>query len=118
MTGGRTTRQPVAVSAAKELTVPQISRAAGGVWLPPVIAGALLMAVNSTVGALDAVIVRYVAVDVHPFEIVFFRNLFSLVFLALFLSRIGPDPLRSSNWPVHAVRAVMKLAALIAYFQA
>jgi len=88
------------------------------VWLTPVIAGALFMTVNSTVGALDAVIVRYVAADVHPFMIVFFRNLFSLLFLTLFLPRMGPEPLRSSNWPIHVVRAVIKLAALIAYFQA
>ena len=64
----------------------QIPRTGAAAWLPPVIAGALFMAVNSTVGALDAVIVRFVAADVHPFGIVFFRNLFSLLFLAFFAS--------------------------------
>jgi drug/metabolite transporter (DMT)-like permease len=98
--------------------VTQIPRTGAAAWLPPVIAGALFMAVNSTVGALDAVIVRFVAVDVHPFGIVFFRNLFSLLFLAFFLPRIGPNPFRSSMWPVHCLRAVLKLAALIAYFYA
>src|SRR3954469_12783068 len=121
MTGSRTTRRPVAVSAAAcskgtnsaaDFKDGRRRVAAAGDCRGAVDGGQLDR------GALDAVIVRYVAVDVHPFEIVFFRNLFSLVFLALFLSRIGPDPLRSSNWPVHAVRAVMKLAALIAYFQA
>ena len=96
----------------------QIPRTGAAAWLPPVIAGALFMAVNSTVGALDAVIVRFVAADVHPFGIVFFRNLFSLLFLAFFLPRIGPNPFRSSMWPVHFLRAVLKLAALIAYFYA
>ncbi|UEM24741.1 DMT family transporter (plasmid) [Skermanella mucosa] len=76
------------------------------------------MAVNSAVGAFDAVIVRLVAQEVHPFGIVFFRNLFSLLFLAFFLRRIGPNPFRSSMWPVHCLRAVMKLAALVAYFYA
>ena len=96
----------------------QIPRTGAAAWLPPVIVGALFMVVNSTVGALDAVIVRFVAVDVHPFGIVFFRNLFSLLFLAFFLPRIGPNPFRSSMWPVHFLRAVLKLAALIAYFYA
>jgi len=86
--------------------------------LPPVIAGALFMVLNSSVGALDAVIVRLVAPEVHTFEIVFFRNLFSLVFLSLFIRGAGPNLLRSAMWRMHVVRAVLKLAALIAYFYA
>lgn len=96
----------------------QISRTGAAAWLPPVIVGALFMAVNSAVGAFDAVIVRFVAAEVHPFGIVFFRNLFSLLFLAFFLGRIGPHPFRSPLWPVHCLRAVMKLGALVAYFYA
>jgi drug/metabolite transporter (DMT)-like permease len=76
------------------------------------------MALNSAVGALDALIVRFVADTVHPFEIVFFRNLFSLLVLVPFISRIGSDLLRSGMWPTHLLRAALKLAALVAYFYA
>ena len=94
---------------------PKVGRSA---VLPPVIAGALFMVMNSSVGAFDAVIVRLVAPEVHIFEIVFLRNLFSLLLLSLFVGRLGPNLLRSALWPTHAMRALLKLAALIAYFYA
>lgn len=86
--------------------------------MPAIIAGALFMAGNSLVAAMDGVIVRLIAGEVHPLGIVFFRNLFSLIALyAIFpRSRLHSDP-NISFW-VHAIRAVIKLLALFAGFMA
>lgn len=85
--------------------------------MPAVVAGAALMVVNSSVSAMDGVIVRLIAGEVHPLGIVFFRNFFSLIFLAVLLPaawRVSP-PTDGLLW-VHVLRAVMKLLALAAAF--
>lgn len=86
--------------------------------MPAIIAGALFMAGNSFVAAMDGVIVRLIAGEVHPLEIVFFRNLFSLVAIyAIFpRSRLHSDA-KMFFW-THAIRAVIKLLALAAGFMA
>lgn len=86
--------------------------------MPATIAGALFMAANSLVAAMDGVIVRLIAGEIHPLGIVFFRNLFSLLALyAIFpRSRLHSDP-GISFW-VHALRAVIKLLALFSGFMA
>lgn len=86
--------------------------------LSPVIAGGALIAVNATAGAFDAVIVRFVSEDIHVFEIAFFRNAFSLLFLLPFLVRAGGLDFSSRFWGIHALRAFLKLGALVAYFLA
>ena len=50
--------------------------------MPPFAVAAGLMALSALVQVLDSVIVRYLAEEIHPFEILFFRNLFSLLVLA------------------------------------
>lgn len=46
--------------------------------MPAIIVGALFMAGNAFVAAMDGVVVRLIAGEIHPLGIVFFRNLFSL----------------------------------------
>lgn len=86
--------------------------------MPAIIAGALLMAGNSFVAAMDGVIVRLIAGEVHPLGIVFFRNLFSLIAIyAIFPRSMLYSDTNTFFW-VHAVRAVIKLLALVAGFMA
>jgi len=62
------------------------------------------------------VIVRYLAEEIHPFEILFFRNLFSLLVLAP-LMPAGERALAGSVlWRAHGARAVLKLAAMTSAF--
>jgi len=86
--------------------------------MPAIVAGALFMAGNSLVAAMDGVIVRLIAGEIHPLGIVFFRNLFSLVALYAMFPRNRLH--RGANMPfsVHAIRAVIKLLALFAGFMA
>lgn len=86
--------------------------------MPPLIAAALFMALNATLVATDAVLVRLVSGEVHALEIAFFRNLFSLLAL-LVLLRPRQLTLRAGGlWPAHIIRAVVKLAALVCSFLA
>lgn len=79
--------------------------------------GVSLMIVTATLGAVDAVIVRHVSPDVHPFIIGFTRALFGLlVVLPWIFAR--PAVLISHYRFRHLLRAVLKLASLIAYFVA
>ncbi|OED34904.1 hypothetical protein AB833_31685 [Chromatiales bacterium (ex Bugula neritina AB1)] len=80
-------------------------------------AGIALMLAASLMGAIDAVIVRLIASDVHPFMMVLTRSLFGLLFFMPWLiSR--PQVLRSHYRFRHALRAILKLASLIAFFTA
>lgn len=86
--------------------------------MPIAILAILLMAFNATMAALDTVFVRLVAGEVHALEIAFFRNFFSLVALLLILKPAQRNLDAKGLWPIHSLRAVIKLAALIAYFVA
>ncbi len=81
------------------------------------IIGVGLMLLVAVLSSIDAVLVRMVSPDVHPFVIGFTRSLFGLlVVLPLILKR--PGVLRSQFRWLHVVRAALKLASLIAFFAA
>ena len=61
--------------------------------MPPLALAAAFMVLSALVQVADSVIVRYLAEDIHPFEILFFRNLFSLLVLAPLMAP------RSGRWP-------------------
>ncbi|WP_275791576.1 DMT family transporter [Pararhizobium gei] len=86
--------------------------------MPAIIAGALFMAGNSFVAAMDGVIVRLIAGEVHPLGIVFFRNLFSLIAIYAIFPRSKLYSDTNTFFWVHAVRALIKLLALVAGFMA
>ncbi len=87
--------------------------------LSAVTAGALFMAGNSIVSAMDGIIVRLLAGEVHPLEIVFFRNFFSLIAIyAIFpRSKLHGSGKTRFFW-IHSTRAVVKLLSLVAGFMA
>jgi drug/metabolite transporter (DMT)-like permease len=68
------------------------------------------------VQVVDSVIVRYLAEDIHPFEILFFRNLFSLLMLAPLMAPSDRTLAGNGLWLAHGVRAVLKLAAMTCAF--
>lgn len=85
--------------------------------LSPALKGVFLMVVVAILASIDAVIVRSVSPDVHPFVISFTRALFGLIaILPWILAR--PQILRSRYRALHAIRAALKLAALTAFFAA
>lgn len=80
--------------------------------------GVLLIAFAASFVAVDTIIIRMVSDEVHPFEIAFFRNIFSLIVVAPWLLRSGLSGLKTSRLPIHIARALLKLAAMICLFTA
>lgn len=79
--------------------------------------GVALMLGVAAINAADAVIVRLLAREVHPFVIGFTRTSFGLLaMLPWILSR--PVMLRTSYRAMHVLRAALKLGALVAVFAA
>ena len=84
--------------------------------MPPLVIAAAFMALSALVQVLDSVIVRYLAQDIHPFEILFFRNLFSLLVLAPLMTPADRTLSGKGLWVAHGSRAVLKLAAMTSAF--
>lgn len=77
--------------------------------------GVVLMLLVAVINAADAVIVRLLAKEVHPFIIALTRTSFGLIaILPWILSR--PAMLRTQYRVMHVLRAALKLASLIAGF--
>jgi drug/metabolite transporter (DMT)-like permease len=74
------------------------------------------MAVSAVVQVLDSVIVRYLTDSLHPFEILFFRNLFSLLVLAPLMAPADRSLKGNGLWLAHGARAILKLAAMTSAF--
>ncbi len=68
--------------------------------------------------SLMPVILRKVSAELHPFVVIFWRNAFSLMFLAPWLLRGGVANLRTRRIGLHMVRATSGLAALITWITA
>ena len=66
--------------------------------------------------AVDTMLIRVVSREIHPFEIAFFRNLFSVAAVLPFLIRTGWGGLRTPRLPLHIARAALKLFALVCFF--
>lgn len=56
--------------------------------------------------------------SLHSFEIAFFRNLFGFCALLPLLARAGPEALRTSRLPLHALRGLLNAVAMLSFFYA
>lgn len=61
-------------------------------------------------------IIRYVSAELHPFEAVFFRNLFGLIVLLPVLFRVGLEPLRTKRLRLHTFRGVLHVTSMLCFF--
>lgn len=90
--------------------------------LPGATRGIALMLLSTLGFAAMHTLIRYlssqVAEGLHPFQIAFFRNLFGLVVFLPWFLRLGLAPLRTSRFRLHALRAVLNVTAMLAFFTA
>lgn len=78
---------------------------------------ALLVVAAATLSAVDAVLVRLVSDEVHPFVIVFFRSVFGLLAFAPWI--VTHRAILNSRYrTMHVARAVVKLLSLVAFYAA
>ena len=79
--------------------------------------GVVLMLLVEVMSAADAVIVRLLAGEIHPFVIGFTRVSFGLIAMLPWILR-RPGMLRTRRIGLHVLRAALKLGSLVALFAA
>ena len=96
------------------------SRSLGTIWAdaPAQLRGVLLVAVASLGFSSMHAVIRFLAADLHPFEIAFFRNLFGLVVLLPVLIRRGGAPLRTNRLGLHLFRSCLQIVSMLLFFYA
>jgi len=78
--------------------------------------GLLLMVLATVVLASMHGMVRHVGSDMHPFVLVFFRNLFGFLAVLPLLLGKGWKSLRSSNYHLLLLRGLIGIIAMLAWF--
>ena len=64
------------------------------------------------------VCVRLVSEDMHPFQIVFFRNIFGLIAVIPWFIKLGTKPLRTNKFGMLLTRAIINTFAMLGFFMA
>ncbi len=80
--------------------------------------GLLLIAASALGFSAMHAMIRFLAGDIHPFEIAFFRNFFGIAVLVPLLLRTGAKHLKTDRFPMHLLRAVLQLASMLLFFSA
>jgi drug/metabolite transporter (DMT)-like permease len=62
--------------------------------------------------------IRHVSLDLHPFEIAFFRLLFGLLPLLPWLIKLGWKPLKTNRFGLLALRGGLNVTCMLAFFYA
>ena len=95
----------------------QIGHAAGRVSARAIQAALWMVVASLTFAAMSAAI-REATLQLHPFEVAFFRNLFGLVFLLPWLWRAGLGGLRAGRRWLYGWRAFVSLLSMLLSFTA
>jgi len=80
--------------------------------------GILFMLASTLLAAIMNSAARHVTETVHPFELVFFRNLFAFAFVLPMLWRVGFSALKTSRPWMHVGRASLNVVNMMAWFTA
>ncbi len=83
---------------------------------PPIIQAMIWMILGGITGGIMNVVIREAAAELHPLEVVFFRNLFSLIFMVPFIARLGLGSLRTSKIGFFTLRAGVAFISMVTWF--
>lgn len=86
--------------------------------MPVALSGILLMLLATLFLASMHSAVRYISSDLHPFVIVFFRNLFGLLVVIPLIARAGIKSLHTQHPKLHIVRLAIGVVAMMSWFYA
>jgi len=78
--------------------------------------GMALMFSATIIFSLMHAAIRHLSGELHPFEMAFFRNVFGLLVMGPILLRYGLAPLRTARFPLHGLRAILNLVAMLCFF--
>ena len=85
---------------------------------PGAFKGAIWIILASACFALMSVTIRLAARDVDPLEVVFFRNVFNLLFMTPWFIKIGFAGLRTDRFGLHCFRTASSLTSMFLWFTA
>ncbi len=86
--------------------------------VPPTLRGIIYMSASTVGFAVMHTMIRYVSAELHPFQIAFFRNFFGILVFVPMLMRHGFEPFKTRRLPLHALRGVLNMVAMFAFFYA
>ena len=84
--------------------------------LPGPVKGLTLVVVSTVAFAVMQALIRYTTREVHPFEVVFWRNLFGLIALAPFFVRHGLSVFKTNRLRHHALRNGLHVGSTLMFF--
>lgn len=84
--------------------------------LPVATGAALIMVSVSLQTSLMHAIIRFTTVQLHPFEVAFFRCFFGLLVLLPIIVRNGVGVFRTSRLPAHLLRTACQLVSMTSFF--
>jgi drug/metabolite transporter (DMT)-like permease len=85
--------------------------------LPPVLQAGFWMFFGGVTGGLMNVVIRYASEEMHPFEVVFFRNFFSLLFMVPWLVRTAASTgMRTGKLGFYVLRAGVAFVSMLTWF--
>ena len=85
---------------------------------PGTFKGAIWIILASACCALMSVTIRLAAHNVDPMEVVFFRNVFNLLFMMPWFLKIGFAGLRTERLSLHCFRTASSLTSMFLWFTA
>lgn len=80
--------------------------------------GIILMVVSTICFSIMHTAVRYLSAELHPLQIVFFRNLFGMIVFLPLVLRSGLSFMATKRMPMHLLRAGLNVMAMSAFFLA
>ena len=86
--------------------------------LPASSRGIILMTVSTMAFSVMHTAVRYLSAELHPLQIVFFRNLFGMLLFVPLVMRSGFSFMRTERLSMHLARAGLNVLAMAAFFMA
>ncbi|MEE2995578.1 MAG: DMT family transporter [Pseudomonadota bacterium] len=86
--------------------------------IPSPVRGVLFMMISAIGVVAMNVSIRNIADDIHPFVIALFRHSIGVCLLAPLILRRDHNPFRTGHLPLHGLRALFNVIAMLAYFVA
>ena len=86
--------------------------------IQPPVRGAAWMLLAAALFAVMITLIRHLTDSLHPFQVVFLRNLFGLLFLLPWLASVGIGALRTQRLRLHFLRAGTGVVGMLCWFSA
>jgi drug/metabolite transporter (DMT)-like permease len=74
------------------------------------------MCTATTIWALMSALIKHIAVDLHPFEIAFFRTFFAALLMAPYMIRARTGLFPKAHRPLYMARALVHEGAMLSWF--